>query len=297
MLRSMTGFATKTVEIPVSPDHKASLTLTLKSLNARYFEASCRLPYSFQSLEVQLVKLFKHMLIRGKINFNLTTHDAALLHATVQPASTLIESYISAIGTIQKKYHLSGEFTLSDLVTLPHTFHEQEVTIAAEAQDAVLEAAQELCHLLVATQLEEGSLLAHDIEKRCTLIQQEMSTIEKRSVIVFEKNKELVDKKLTELPAQALDVAELKKTYLYHDLERSDIHEEIVRFKSHIIALTATLQSADREKGRRIDFILQELMREINTITSKCVDATISSHAINVKVELEKIREQIQNIV
>ena len=107
----------------------------------------------------------------------------------------------------------------------------------------------------------------------------------------------MIATKLGELDQQQTDVVELRRTQLYYDLERMDIHEEIVRFKSHLQALKAIIHSQDIEKGRRVDFTLQELMREVNTIAAKCSDASISTHAITIKIELEKIREQAQNIV
>ena len=107
----------------------------------------------------------------------------------------------------------------------------------------------------------------------------------------------MIATKLEEVAQQQPEVIELRRTQLYYDLERMDIHEEIVRFKSHLQALKAIMHSSDIEKGRRIDFTLQELMREVNTLAAKCSDANISTHAITIKIELEKIREQAQNIV
>ena len=109
--------------------------------------------------------------------------------------------------------------------------------------------------------------------------------------------KQKINEALAELENDTSKFAEMQKNALYAILDKIDVHEEIVRFKNHLKTLLASLESSDIEKGKRIDFILQELSREINTITAKCSDATISSHAINIKVELEKAREQTQNIV
>jgi uncharacterized protein (TIGR00255 family) len=111
------------------------------------------------------------------------------------------------------------------------------------------------------------------------------------------QQKQKVTDALLEFEKDPSSLAEMQKNALYVVLDKIDVHEEIVRFKNHIQTLQNSLISKDIEKGKRIDFILQELSREINTITAKCSDGTISSHAINIKVELEKAREQTQNVV
>ena len=112
-----------------------------------------------------------------------------------------------------------------------------------------------------------------------------------------EKHKVKVHKTLQEIGADKNLLAEAQKNALYTMLDKIDIHEEITRFNSHLSQLDKHLKSPDIEKGKRLDFTLQELAREINTIAAKCSDSTISKHAINVKVEIEKTREQVQNIV
>jgi uncharacterized protein (TIGR00255 family) len=125
----------------------------------------------------------------------------------------------------------------------------------------------------------------------------EMAILEKSASHVMQAKKEKITARLTTLDTSNQEMSDAQRNALYFELDKIDIHEEIVRFKSHLETFTKALHTKELEKGRRLDFILQEMAREINTITSKCSDAEISAHAINIKVELEKAREQVQNIV
>ncbi len=128
-------------------------------------------------------------------------------------------------------------------------------------------------------------------------MKKEITAIEKRFKEQVIEHKEKLNTLMQELHADESELATARKTALYMALEKIDIHEEIVRFFSHLENLTLLLNSDDIEKGKRSDFTLQELAREINTITAKCSDARISQLAINIKVDIEKAREQVQNIV
>ena len=125
----------------------------------------------------------------------------------------------------------------------------------------------------------------------------EMAAIEKRSKKHIAEKKEKLNSLMQELEGDASELADMRKGALYTILDKIDIHEEIVRFQSHLKNLKTLLQSDADEIGKRLDFTLQELAREVNTITAKCADAQITRLAINIKVEIEKAREQAQNIV
>jgi len=293
----MTGFSNKVVELPLADGNKAYLSLTLKSLNSRYFEATCKIPYAMQSMEVELIKLFKDFLYRGKVTFNIAMQNPTVFKGPVEPATHIIQSYILAIKHIQEKFTISGNLTLPELLRLPNIFSEEEVNIEESTKQQVLVVVQQLIGDLIHAQEVEGLSLEKDIEVRCTILADQLMIIEHAASTLFEQRKTMIASKLIELDQQQPEVVELKRNQLYYELERMDIHEEIVRFKSHLQALKTMISSKEVEKGRRVDFTLQELMREINTIAAKCSDAIISTHAISIKIELEKIREQAQNIV
>ena len=293
----MTGFATRNSTITRSDGSKSALTVNIKSLNARYFEATCKLPYPLQMLEIELTKQLKTMLHRGSIYFTLYLSNPNLLKGTIEPAFNLIEQYNQAVDQIQQRFSIAGELSIATLLNLPHVFVEQEQTIEPEVKQHIMKQINLLITDLIATQEQEGASLKADMIKRFAYIGQEINAIEAASLVLIETQKEKVQHAMKELEFDESQFAQVQKSALYTVLDKIDIHEEIIRFKSHLESVTNQLKSNGIEKGKRLDFTLQELGREINTITAKCSDAPISRRAINIKVELEKVREQVQNII
>jgi uncharacterized protein (TIGR00255 family) len=293
----MTGFAAKIIEVPAFDNNKAYLSMTLKSLNSRFFEATCKLPHALQSLEIELIKLLKESLHRGKVSFIITMSNPLLFKGPVEPSFYMVQSYLEALEQIQKKYTIPGTISITELMNLPHIFIEEEASLNETMQHLILATTKQLIIELRIEQKNEGVALQKDIEERIVILKQEINDIEQLATQLAEKNKIEVQKKLTHLEKSSSDIIDLTRHQLYSELERLDIHEEIVRFKSHLSNLSDFISSDQKEKGRRIDFTLQELTREINTIGAKCSDPSIGSRAITIKVELEKIREQAQNIV
>ncbi len=296
MTFSMTGFATKTIEVALL-NNKAYLSMTLKSLNSRFFEATCKLPHALQSLEIEFIKLLKDSLHRGKVTFSISISNPLVFKGPIEPSFYMVQNYLESLNQIQKKYAIPGTITISDLVTLPHIFIEEEATLDDSMLNLIKQTAQELIAELRKEQLTEGVALQNDIQARLILLKQEIREIENCAINVSQQRKLEIHNKLNELEKSSSDVIELTKHQLFAELERMDINEEIVRFNSHLLNLSDVMQSNQQEKGRKIDFIIQELTREINTIGAKTSEAAIGTRAISIKVELEKIREQAQNIV
>ena len=297
MVVSMTGFAIKTIVISQPDGSKAHLTMTLKSLNARFFEVTCKLPYALQYLETEFIRFFKTALHRGHVSFTIQVSNSSLFKGPVEPSLTTVNSYVQAIQAIQKACSLPGTVTINDIINLPNIFSVEEKAADESVKEALLQATQELIKELITARKTEGALLQQDLEQRCTIMHKEIVTIEQAAEkLMNERKKEAADL-LTELAQHPNELIDAKKHLLYHDIDKNDIHEEIVRFNSHLGNLKNQITSNELEKGRRLDFTIQELVREINTIGAKCSDVLIGTLAINIKVELEKIREQIQNIV
>lgn len=296
MTFSMTGFATKTIEVALL-NNKAYLSMTLKSLNSRFFEATCKLPHALQSLEIEFIKTLKDSLHRGKVTLAISISNPLVFKGPIEPSFFMVQNYLESLNQIQKKYAIPGTLTISDLVTLPHIFIEEETTLDDSMLNLLKQTVQELIAELRKEQLTEGSALQNDIQARLLVLKEEIKEIENYAVKVNEQRKLDVLAKLNELTKSSPDVIELTRHQLFTELERMDINEEIVRFNSHASNLSEVMQSKQKEKGRKVDFIIQELTREINTIGAKTSEATIGSRAISIKVELEKIREQAQNIV
>lgn len=296
MLRSMTGFAERIVPLTLADGSKSSISISIKSLNSRYFEVSSKLPYQLNSLEITLNKLLKEKLHRGHVYFTIYLNDSSIFKTALQPSFPVIEEYVNAIARIKQNYPVTGDLSLSDLLVLPNVFVCEEKTLDEHAKNIILSTTDQLLDELITAQFKEGSVLHADLKDRITTMHRDINAISVANKSLVEIQKEKLVQLLKEVNGDTASVADIQKHATYTLLEKMNINEEIVRFNSHLHNLETELASSKSENGKRLDFTLQELAREINTIAAKCSDATIGSLAINIKVELEKAREQVQNI-
>ncbi|NRB21811.1 YicC family protein [Candidatus Dependentiae bacterium] len=297
MIRSMTGFASKIIQLTLSNDSKSNITINLKSLNSRYFETNCRIPYALSSIESELTKLFKEKLLRGSIYCTIHMSNPQIFKSSIEASMPVAQGYVDAVDDIKKKFKIEGNLDIATLLSLPNIFIVSDQGVDEESKKVIIDTINELIENLIAVQTKEGEGLRDDLKQRVEIATKEINDIEVASKKAIEEQKKKIHETLAELGSDESRFAEIKKSALYAILDKIDIHEEIVRFKSHLVSLHAQLDSDKIEKGKRLDFTLQELGREINTIAAKCSDAAIGSMAINVKVELEKAREQTQNIL
>jgi uncharacterized protein (TIGR00255 family) len=297
MILSMTGFATKTLTIPFDKTTKVNLIINIKSLNSRFFETTCKLPYALSQLETDFIKLLKKKLVRGHIYFSLYVANQAILKSGVEPSMNTIAGYLNSIKEIKKKFNIKDEVSLDTLLQLPDVFMVAEKEIDESATKLIFKAVNELIDDLITFKKEEGAMLEKDLLQRIAIMEKEIDIIDKAFLVLIEEQKKKVNQALKELEHDESKLAEARKNAVFAMLDKIDIHEEIVRFKSHLKSIRDQLKSPELEKGKRLDFTLQELAREINTVSAKCSHATIGTHAINIKVEIEKAREQAQNIV
>lgn len=297
MIRSMTGYAAQTITITKGKDQKAHISLQLKALNSRYFELNAKLPPALSYLETELIKLFKKALSRGYVTFTVYVDNPSIFKGAVVPALSTARSYEKAIKGLKKEVNVTGDLSVDALVRLPNIFVVEEQAMDKQTAKAVLDAAKELVALVLKEREKEGVQLKKDINSRLASMKKEITDINKRFTAHMQEQKQKLSDLMDDLEGDASDLADARKSALYSVLDKIDIHEEIVRFESHLENMKELLSSPGSENGKRIDFTLQELAREINTITAKCSDSKISSMAINVKVEIEKAREQAQNVV
>lgn len=295
MMLSMTGFASKTIMVEHQNAH-AQLTIIIKSLNSRFFETTCKLPFALTHLETEFIKLFKHHLRRGNITFTIQISNQNFFKGSVQADLAIAKSYAHACKKIQDALSMTGNLEIDDLVMLPNIFSLEEHLINESMQKTIINAVQDTLQQLIKTRIAEGKQLQEDIMKRLDILHQELEEIKNVSAQAMEHKKKDIAHKISALESTG-ELAESQRALYYLELDKADIHEETTRFKGHLDTLEKCIHAADEEKGRRLDFILQELGREINTIAAKSGDARLSALAINIKVELEKIREQVQNIV
>jgi uncharacterized protein (TIGR00255 family) len=294
---SMTGFASKIFVLTAPSGERSTVSMNLKTLNSRFFEGTVKLPIALSHLETTFTKLFKEKLLRGNIYCTVYLSNPNVFEGKITPAMTVIDGYIQAIHHIQKTLNLSDEIKLDNILRLPNIFSKEEQQLDDQSMQSIMTAIGEVIEGVMHERTVEGEKLAVDLNNRITTINKEMTVITERAHVFVEECKKKVHETLQEIGADTNLLADAQKSSLYAMLNKIDIHEEITRLNSHLENFLTILQQPDMEKGKRLDFTLQELGREINTITAKCSDSTISSHAINVKVEIEKMREQIQNIV
>jgi uncharacterized protein (TIGR00255 family) len=254
-------------------------------------------PYALSQLETDFIKLLKSKLHRGHIFLTIHLSNAALFKGTVSPSLATVEGYLKAVDTIKSKFNLTESISMGDLLQLPDVLYMEEKGVDEESKKIIFDLVTHLMDELAVMQSKEGAVLKQDLIERIEVIKAEMDTIEKASALLMEKQKVKISENLKELTGSSPEFSEAQRATLFTMLDKIDIHEEIVRFKNHLKNFAALLDIAKDEKGKVLDFTLQELARENNTIAAKCSDATISTHAINIKVELEKAREQAQNIV
>ncbi|MBD3273644.1 YicC family protein [Candidatus Dependentiae bacterium] len=297
MFLSMTGFASRTESFKVGKDDKISLSIDLKSINTRFFECSCKLPNILSSLEIKVIHRLKSKLLRGRVFLNVRILDTEGGFTKITPSTKLLDEYLKAINSIKKQFNLTGKLTVSDILNLPNIFSSQNIEIDKKTKDAFLKTIDKLADDLIKDRSIEGAELKKDLEKRFTVCSKKITEIKKRFKIFVKEHKEEIKKILASYQKDADEESKLKLDELYSILNKIDVHEEIIRFESHLKNAKNILKDQKIEKGKRLDFTLQELLRESNTILAKCSDFDISTLAVDIKVELEKIREQAQNIV
>lgn len=297
MIQSMTGFASKTLALTNVTGEKTNLSISLKTLNYRFFETTFKLPYLLSSLETKLIKICKQKLIRGHVYLTVHLSNPNLFRNSVQPALTIIQGYVDAINQIKESQSIVQAISLDHILQLPNVFVVEESELDQKIEQQILAAIDELIEAVIIARKLEGESLLHDLYARIDAMTQEINAIETAYQSLMTVHKEKINRVMQEMTNGEIVPATMRQEALYAMLDKMDIHEEIIRFKSHVSDMREQLASKTPELGKRLDFTLQELGREINTIAAKCSDALISKRAINAKVEIEKAREQVQNII
>jgi uncharacterized protein (TIGR00255 family) len=297
----MTGFASTIIHLPIK-DEEVTATINLKSLNSRFFEGSCRMPHQLAHLEQTIIKKLKTSLYRGSVYCTIHLSSLAPLSGAVHPSLKTIEDYLKSIQKIHdafgKKYAIQDGVTIKDLIQLPHVFEQPEEPLNKKTTELLLETIDLLIKELIKERLKEGTALRKDLEQRAKTVKAIVTKVEKRTKIVLaERKHKLLDNAEAFFKEVSDEAKDHQLQQIYSQLDKLDVHEEVVRLKTHLKNLSGCIANKNDEKGKKLDFILQELFREINTIAAKCSDSELSDHAINIKVELEKAREQAQNIV
>ncbi|KKR96372.1 MAG: hypothetical protein UU47_C0015G0020 [candidate division TM6 bacterium GW2011_GWE2_41_16] len=296
MLSSMTGYAAHKTII-THKKKKLTLTIVMKSVNARFFECSVRLSSSINHLETASTKKCKEKLLRGTISLSMYLDQIDLEPQSYQLVDEMAQLYVKAAKKLKKDFKLDDDISLNTLMRLPGMFVESsEREVDSPLDNTILSALDEVVEKLHQARLIEGKTIYADLKKHVTDLTNHINEISKSVEQVIAARKELVVKTVEEVVLQTAST-ESFFDIVQQQLDRLDIHEELMRFKTHLVLIQSVLDSHEPEKGKKIDFVLQELLREISTISAKSSDALISNRVIDVKTLLEKCREQSHNIV
>lgn len=291
MIKSMTGFGRAQKEID-----GYVITVELKSVNHRYFEFSSRIPRQFGFLDEKLKSYINSKVSRGKVECYVTIEALNTDTAEVVVNHTLASAYVKALKEIAEEYDLKEDFGASTISRY------QDVLVVKKADEDeemlwnyVKEVCDETIDKFVSMRETEGAKMKEDIYNRGQFILECVSFIEERSPqTVKEYNDKLVERVHELIGDATLDEARvIQEVAIYAD--KVAVAEETVRLRSHIEQLNAFI-SSNEPVGRKMDFLVQEINRETNTIGSKANDVDIARTVVNIKAEVEKIREQIQNI-
>ena len=303
MIQSMTGFASGTIEIATSKTEKLSLLVQLKSLNSRYFELTCKLPYLLNNLEVSIHKMLKKSLERGHVYISIKIQQDQTKQVII-PAINTIKQYLQAIESIKKNCNIKEDISLATLLQLPNILQVEEDTLNSKIEEKILEEIEKIAEKLKDMRAKEGKVLSKDIKDNIKEVVKNLKLIKKNSELALIEKKEKLDHLLKRLHAfETTDILlekailEQQKIHLLAEIEKIDINEELVRAQMHCENIEQLVSQKAETHGKKLDFTLQELNRETNTIASKCNHSTISSLTISIKTAIEKAREQAQNIV
>ncbi len=287
MPKSMTGFSKTELETEVG-----KCSGEARSLNSRYLEISLRLPKSASVYEPRLREMAKKQIKRGRLDVSIKWERADENFVLPTLNEQAIKWYMDVSRHLKETYGLQGELTLENILTAKDIIVYEEASIP---EDALYACFDTLLAKLNEEREREGELIRQDLATRLLTLESAVSEIEQRWPVIVKKHEEVLREKVQKAVESASidDTRILQEVAIY--MEKVDIAEEISRLTGHLAHFRQTLNGRD-EMGRKLDFIIQEMVRESNTIGSKSNDLYISERVIQIKVEVEKMREQVQNV-
>ncbi len=291
MIKSMTGYGSAKGNVG-----DLSVTVELKSVNNRYLDTSVRLPRGFLFAEDALKSAVQNHISRGKVDVFVSIDSTGADDMTVRVNESLLRGYLDALRHIALSYDLRDDCTVLSVSSLPDVLHVEKKDLDTEAISAgILTVAEKALEDFDTMRLREGQKLREDVLGRLRTIEALVCTVEQESPKTVSEYRARLEAKMSEILGNAgIDENRiLAEAAIYAD--HIAVDEETVRLRSHMSQLETMLEGRS-PVGRKIDFLIQEFNREANTIGSKCQNADIAHTVVDLKSEIEKIREQIQNI-
>ncbi|MDY3860275.1 MAG: YicC/YloC family endoribonuclease [Candidatus Limivicinus sp.] len=291
MIKSMTGYGSAKGAVD-----DLTITVELKSVNNKFLDASIRMPRSFMFAEDAVKSAVQRHISRGKIDVFVNVDTSEAKGMKVKVNETLLKGYIEAIGHISDEYSLPNDMTAMSVSRFPDVLTVEKADLDAEAiSKGIASVAEQALSDFDTMRLREGEKLRDDVLTRLATIDRYVTQIEQESPKTVAEYRARLEAKMSEVLGTAgIDENRiLAEAAVFAD--HIAVDEETVRLRSHMSQLT-TMINGSSPTGRKIDFLIQEFNRETNTIGSKCQNSDVAHLVVGLKAEIEKIREQIQNI-
>jgi uncharacterized protein (TIGR00255 family) len=294
MIRSMTGFGEAERDTPAG-----RLRIEVKTVNHRYFNTSVKTPSVLDKFELAITDALKRHISRGHVSVVLSLGRKDGERETgIRPDLEKARAYLVALEALRQQMNVSGAVNLEMLSRFPDLFRGPEPDRTTDIEGAaVTELTEAAAAAVKALREAEGARLAADLDARLGAIEKELAAVESRAPARLLEQRDRLREQVRELAAQVdVDEDRLAREVAYL-AERWDVNEEIVRFRSHVDLFREALAADGSEPvGKRLGFLAQEMQREANTIASKANDAAMARSAIALKEEIERIREQVENV-
>ena len=285
MLQSMTGYGSKSFKID-----DFEISIELRALNSRYFDSKLSLPPTLYKHELEINNLLKKFLLRGKVELNIKL--IGISDDSFSFNKNVIKNYFKDLNDISK---FDKSQLLNSILNLPNTISKSENKIPEKVSKKIIVLLNSVIKQLISFRIKEGQNTKKDLAENIKMINTYSDKIKKESKYHKKSVEENLEKKVRNLNVE-YDHGKFEQEMFYY-LEKIDINEELVRLDSHINFFNDTLKNKLVEKGKKLGFICQEMGREINTIGSKSNNALIQNHVVEMKSSVEKIREQLLNIL
>jgi uncharacterized protein (TIGR00255 family) len=294
MIKSMTGFASLTRD-----DETATITVTVKSVNHRFLDLQLRVPPSLGGIESRIRSIVQERVTRGRVEVALSVQQRRIPALDVDLNEPFLEALGAALDRARDRGHIAGAMTPGDLLRFPQALSirekQQELVAEGDLLPRVDEALRAAVESLDGMRVKEGEFLRTDLDNRRELLADLFGRVHAASDSGMEGLKVRLEERVKLLRADALADEMLVAQEIAKFVGRSDITEEVVRFRGHLEHWKSLSDSAE-PCGRKLDFLLQEMNREVNTVASKAEGPGVSELIVSLKAELEKMREQVQNV-
>lgn len=294
MIKSMTGFASLTRD-----DEAATITVTVKSVNHRFLDLQLRVPPSLVAVESRIRTIAQQRLARGRVEVSVAVQQRRVPALEVELNEPFLDALLAALERARERGHITGAMTPGDLLRFPQALSIRERQEATASEEDLLPRVEEAVTAAIddldAMRAKEGEFLRADLDARRAVLGSLFDRVAAAAESGMDGLRANLEQRVRELRAETLADEAMIAQEIAKFVGRSDITEEVVRFRGHLEHWKA-LADAPEPCGRKLDFLLQEMNREVNTTGAKAEGPAVSEIVVDLKAELEKMREQVQNV-